>query len=65
MYILRRHLVTFGVDLVWDGKKVLACQLGKRRVQVLEEHEATTLKAATEIMRDLENSYHAACSAMC
>lgn len=65
MEILRRHLKDFGVDLVWDGKKVISCQRSKRKINVLEEYEATTLQTATKIMRDLEDQYHAACTAMC
>jgi len=65
MYILRRTLPIFGVDLVWDGKKVFACQLNKKRVHILEEHKAPNLCIATQIMRDLEDVYHEACMALC
>ena len=64
MYILRRSLSLFGVDLVWDGSKVLACQMGNRKVKVLEEYDAGDLVKATNIMRDLEDSYHDTCAAL-
>ena len=64
MYILLRHLSIFNLDLVWDGRKVVACRMGGRNTQVIEEHEASGLATATEIMRDLEESYHEACCAM-
>ena len=64
MYILHRYLPTFGMDLVWDGKKVMACRMHGRQSYLIEEHEATTLATATEIMRDLEGLYHACCVAM-
>jgi hypothetical protein len=65
MYILRRELNMFGVELWWDGNKVLTCSSYKRKTYVLEEHEAHTLKTATVIMKDLEEAYYNSCSAMC
>ena len=64
MYILLRYLPAFGMDLVWDGKKVMACRMHGRQSYLIEEHDATTLATATEIMRDLEEGYHEVCIAM-
>ena len=64
MYMLRRSMGLFGLDLVWDGQKVLVCQLSGRRVEVLESHEARGLRTATEKMREVEDAYCLVCEAM-
>ncbi len=65
MYMLRRSMKDFGLDLVWDGQKVQVAQISARRVDVLETHEAGGLRAATEKMAEIEAAYHEAATAMC
>ena len=64
MYIIRRHLKTFGLDLVWDGSKVVVCQMAGRNVSILEEYPASSLATATDIMRNLEDRCHRDCVAL-
>ena len=64
MYLLRRHLALFKLDLVWTGRKVMVVQLGGRVPRVLEEYDAVDLAVATEMIRDLEEAFNASCCAM-
>lgn len=59
--LIKRHLPGFGLDLVWDGKRV-ALLHGEN---ILESHEAKTGVVAGRVMEKVEEDYYAAATAMC
>jgi hypothetical protein len=64
MHFLTRSLPLFGLDLVWNGKQVLSMLRSNGCRQMVEMYEARDLVEATEIMRDMEESYHNCCCGM-
>jgi hypothetical protein len=62
MFILRRRLDIFKLDLVWTGWKVLVCAPGDD--VPLEEYPAKDIETAAAKFRELEDAFNESCNAM-
>ena len=61
MYIIKRHLSAFSLDLEYDGNSVKVKDGGK----TIDIEEVHGFKRAGDKMKELEEEMHAACRAMC
>ena len=61
MFIIKRHLVDFNVDLEFDGSEVKM----KDGERVLDSHQANGVRTALNKMKEIEEELHLLCQAMC
>jgi len=61
MFIIKRHLVDFNVDLEFDGEQVKV----KDGEKVIDRVRVQGFRNGAVKMRELEEEMHLACQAMC
>lgn len=60
MYLIKRTLHPFGIDLEYDGRKVKVKGCDK----IIDSVKVKGFKAAAEKMREIEEKMHQACQTM-